>query len=77
MTGGDYCAMYYKGVRGKRCSRCLTKVYCGEDCRDLDWRVHKLVCREGEVERKKKAGQQGRKQEGRDKMSHLKEMGVL
>jgi len=73
----DYCAMHYQGVRGKRCSRCLTKVYCGEDCRDQDWEVHKLVCREGEVERKKKTGQQERKQEGRDMINHLKEHGIL
>jgi len=73
----DYCAMYYQGVRGKRCSRCLTKVYCGEDCRDQDWGVHKLVCREGEVERKKKAGQQERKQEGRDMINQMKERGIF
>jgi len=60
----DYCALFYRGVRGHRCSRCLTKVYCGEQCRDLDWGVHKLVCREGEEERKKKVGKQMRKQKG-------------
>ena len=49
----DFCGQYYEGVRGHRCSRCLTKVYCGVNCRDLDWKVHKLVCREGEEERKK------------------------
>ena len=27
-----------------RCSKCLTKLYCGEDCRDEDWSIHQLVC---------------------------------
>jgi hypothetical protein len=67
----DYCAVAYKGVSVNRCSRCLTKVYCGEECRDQGWVVHKLVCREGEVERKKKAGKQARKQEGREKVNQL------
>ena len=51
---------------GRRCSRCLTKVYCGEECRDLDWVEHKQVCREGEVQRKRKGGQLDRKMQGRD-----------
>ena len=29
----DYCGLHYKGSRGHRCSRCLTKLYCGEQCR--------------------------------------------
>ena len=45
----DYCAQTHMGVRGHRCSRCLTKVYSGEQCRGKDWGVHKLVCREKEV----------------------------
>ena len=60
----DYCGLHHTGVRGHRCSRCLTKVYCGEQCRDQDWGVHKLVCREGEVGRKMKGGKQARKQKG-------------
>ena len=31
-----------------------------------DWGVHKLVCREGEVVRKRKGGKQARKQKGSD-----------
>jgi len=47
-----------------RCSRCLTKVYCGVECRDEDWRkVHNVVCRKGEVPRKIKGGEQSRKEE--------------
>ena len=52
-------------------SRCLTKVYCGEQCRDLDWGVHKLVCREGEEGRKKKGGKQIRKQKGTEMYDRL------
>ena len=53
----DYCVMPgSSGNKGHRCSRCLTKVYCGRECRDLDWRVHKFECSEGEEERKKKGG---------------------
>jgi hypothetical protein len=32
-----------------RCTRCLTKLYCGVECRDEDWKkVHKLVCKKGD-----------------------------
>ena len=52
----DSCALPDKG-KGHRCSRCLTKKYCGDQCRMEDWeKVHKLVCREGEVARMKKHG---------------------
>lgn len=46
----DYCGQAYRGRVGHRCSRCLTKLYCGEECRDQDqdWGVHKLSCKEGE-----------------------------
>jgi len=67
----DFCALNYSGVRGHRCSKCKTKVYCGEQCRDLDWGVHKLVCREGEEVRKRKAGKQRRKQMGSDSFNGL------
>jgi len=69
----DYCALYFKGVRGHRCSRCLTKVYCGEECRDQDWRIHKLVCRDGEVERKRKGGKQARKKGGSEIFENVKD----
>ena len=45
----DFCYRCYKGVRGKRCATCRTKVYCGGECRALDWKVHKFVCRVGEA----------------------------
>ena len=60
----DYCDHFYRGVSGHRCSKCLTKVYCGEECKDKDWVVHKLVCREGEEGRKKKGGRGERKKIG-------------
>ena len=71
----DYCAVYYRGQRVHRCSRCLTKVYCGEQCRDQDWGVHKLVCREGEgwqVGRKMKR-KKGRKQRIREEVIRFSE----
>ena len=44
-----------------RCTRCLTKLYCGVQCRDQDWeKVHRQVCRKGET-RKVKSGNQDRK----------------
>jgi len=58
----DNCGLIRSMVH--RCSRCLTKVYCGVECRDEDWRkVHKLVCRKGEVQRKIKGGKQDRKED--------------
>ena len=53
-------------MKGHRCSTCLTKLYCGEECRNQDWVVHQLVCREGEVGRKIRGGQQERKQDGNE-----------
>ena len=68
-----YCAMPGGGgSKGHRCSKCLTKVYCGDECRNKDWGVHKLVCKEGEVKRKRKGGQQERKNDGMD--WYVKEM---
>ena len=60
-----FCAQC-SAVRGHRCSRCLTKLYCGEQCRDKDWAVHKLVCREGEEKRKIKGGREERKLDGKE-----------
>ena len=46
-----------------RCTRCLTKLYYGELCRDEDWgQVHSQVCKSGE-KRKKKGGKQQRKED--------------
>jgi len=62
----DFCGLPGTGGNmGHRCSRCLTKLYCGKECRDLDWVVHKLVCKEGEVERKRKGSQLDRKMKTR------------
>ena len=37
-----------------RCSKCLTKLYCGEDCRDEDWSIHQKVCVKDKRKRKDK-----------------------
>ena len=63
----DYCNQCYLGGKVHRCSRCLTKVYCGKDCRDKAWPVHKLACRKGEEKRKVKACKEERKQKGSDR----------
>jgi len=61
----DHCGLPgSRGNMGHRCSRCLTKVYCGEECRNQDWVVHKMVCREGEEERKIKGEQLVRRRKG-------------
>ena len=64
MENCDYCGQNYRGRVGHRCSRCLTKLYCGEECRVQDWGVHRLNCKEGKEDRKKKGGKGVRKQEG-------------
>jgi len=48
---------HYCGLTGDerphRCSRCKTKVYCGEECRNADWQlVHKDICNKGDISRK-------------------------
>jgi len=58
----DYCFLVSSG-KVHRCTRCLTKYYCGVECRDQDWEVHRLGC-EGGQERKVKGGQEDRKEEG-------------
>jgi len=45
--------------RMHRCSRCLTKLYCGKDCLKQDWAVHKLCCVKNG--RKRRDGQKARK----------------
>ena len=49
-----------------RCPGCLTKLYCGDKCKEEDWeKVHKLVCREsGKESRKRKGGFQAKKEVG-------------
>lgn len=52
------------GVPTVYCSKCLTKLYCGDQCRDEDWeKVHRKVCKKGE-DRKVKGGYQERKKKG-------------
>jgi len=58
----DYCSFPSKGCI-HRCTGCLTKLYCGEQCRDEDWEmVHSKVCKQGEV-RKVKGGKQEREED--------------
>ena len=48
-------------------SRCLTKIYCSQQCLEADWsKVHKKVCaRSKEQERKRKEGRRGRTKVGK------------
>jgi len=49
----DWCTTLKRKVH--RCSRCLTKVYCSQECLVMDWKkVHKEVCREKPEVRKMK-----------------------
>jgi len=49
----DWCKTMKKEVH--RCSRCLTKHYCSQECLNLDWeKVHKKVCKEKPDIRKQK-----------------------
>jgi len=58
-----------------RCTRCLTKQYCGVQCRDKDWaKVHSQVCRNDEIIRKRKGGQEKRKEEGQNYLDFSKEL---
>ena len=39
------CDACFKHVRKMhRCSKCLTKIYCGQDCLNQDWNIHKDLC---------------------------------
>jgi len=61
----DYCFLVSR-TTVHRCTRCLTKYYCGVECRDADWaKVHKLVCKKDQG-RKVKSGKQERRQKGMD-----------
>ena len=49
----DWCATLKRSVH--RCGKCLTKVYCSQECLLTDWqKVHKLICKEESVMRKRK-----------------------
>jgi hypothetical protein len=68
----DYCCLPSKGCI-HRCTGCLTKLYCGEQCRDEDWEmVHRKVCKKGEVS-KVKGGKQERKQDVSKRFDELVE----
>lgn len=55
----DWCNTLKRVVH--RCSKCLTKVYCSEECHDLDWeKVHKDICREKSDIRKLKMSRKSR-----------------
>ena len=52
----DWCKTMKKEVH--RCSRCLTKHYCSQECLNMDWeKVHKKVCKEKPDIRKLKSQQ--------------------
>jgi hypothetical protein len=57
-----------------RCRGCFTKAFCGAACRDADWGVHQRFCRAEAPERKRKAGQSGRKEQGAECLDRLAEM---
>merc|ERR1712059_245687 len=55
----DYCGVLGRKVH--RCSECKTKVYCSEECLQLDWKkIHSKICNEGEVASKVKGGKKER-----------------
>jgi len=63
----DMCFKFSKKVH--RCDRCLTKVYCSEECRDQDWSlVHKDLCKKEQDGRKMKGGSKERKNIGKEFM---------
>ena len=55
----NYCDNCFKRIlKGHRCSRCLTKLYCGNDCIKSDWTTHKEFCKKNQ--RKQKMNQKER-----------------
>ena len=68
----DYCFLVSRATV-HRCTKCLTKYYCGVECRDEDWaKVHKLVCKKDQG-RKIKSGKQERRQKGIDNFLEWKQ----
>eukprot|EP00092_Neocalanus_flemingeri_P000971 GFUD01001038.1.p1 GENE.GFUD01001038.1~~GFUD01001038.1.p1 ORF type:complete len:505 (+),score=143.91 GFUD01001038.1:63-1577(+) len=68
---GSFCdACFMVGKESHRCSGCLTKVYCSQDCLQKDWAVvHRKICaRSKEEVRKVKEGRRGRKEEGKHRI---------
>jgi len=67
----DYCGRLNQEARGHRCSACLTKVYCDTECQGNDT-VHLKECKKGD-QRKKKGGNERRKERGRQAIRQIKE----
>ena len=59
-----------KKGEGHRCSKCLTKLYCSDECMEEDAKVHVKICRKREVEWKKKEDRSKRKENGK-RMSEM------
>merc|ERR1712098_1016890 len=53
----DYCDGFNQDMKGHRCARCKTKVYCGVECLIKDT-VHLKLCRsqQGDDRKKKQPG---------------------
>jgi len=66
----DFCFLVGREDSAHRCSGCLTKIYCSQQCLEADWsKVHKKVCaRSKEQERKRKEGRRGRTNVGKHQM---------
>ena len=41
-------------------------MYCTKSCQLEDWKIHQMVCDQDQVERKKKLGVEGRREESRE-----------
>jgi len=63
----DYCGWFNQDLRGHRCAGCKTKVYCGVECLNEDYKVHQKLCESGKGEkRKKKRGNEKRLEKGKN-----------
>ena len=72
--GKIWCDNCFKvGRKGHRCSKCLTKIYCTKECQREDFKVHNMICRVEEVERKKKGDRREREEVGRKDSEEKKE----
>ena len=61
-----------------RCKQCLTKIYCGKECQLGDWEmVHKLVCKDKGLKRKRKEGARERKEQGEQGAQSMLEFGKI
>jgi len=69
----DFCFLLSPAGDVHRCSRCCTKMYCSKSCQLQDWKIHQLVCEEDPVERKKKLGMEGRREQSREARESFKD----